>query len=354
MHSSPKTRDRSFARPWPESMRLACVKLVCCLPMVIGVLGCASLVPSSTPISTPMSPLSLSTLPGSTSPMQPMQPMQPMPRLSVESPSAAAKLPAPPVVASPPPRLPDSPWSTRTRNGRSAFFEHDFEAAEAHFLAALEASVSFRSSDVRVDVSFGNLVRLASVYARIARTDDSKRVMAAIESAAGRRRIDARGTGRYQERYEYLVSSPLSGRFEPLGRISRGGSAPYDRLIRDTADSFDIDPALVKAVVAAESNFEPDAISRVGAQGLMQLMPATARAMGVRRPFAPSENIRGGVRYLRSLLDRFNELDLALAAYNAGPDAVMRYGGIPPYPETEAYVTKVLSHYRRYQTSFSR
>jgi soluble lytic murein transglycosylase len=76
--------------------------------------------------------------------------------------------------------------------------------------------------------------------------------------------------------------------------------------------------------------------------------------MGVRRPFTPSENIRGGVRYLRSLIDRFEELDLALAAYNAGPEAVMRYGGIPPYPETEAYVTKVLSHYRRYQTSFHR
>ena len=86
----------------------------------------------------------------------------------------------------------------------------------------------------------------------------------------------------------------------------------------------------------------------------MQLMPSTARAMGVRRPFAPSENIRGGVRYLRSLIDRFEELDLALAAYNAGPEAVKRHGGIPPYPETEAYVAKVLSHYRRYQKSFHR
>ncbi len=133
-----------------------------------------------------------------------------------------------------------------------------------------------------------------------------------------------------------------------------GNTAPFDRLILRAAESYDVDPALVKAVVAAESNFEPRAVSRVGAQGLMQLMPQTARAMGVRRPFAPSENIRGGVRYLRKLLDRFDDLDHALAAYNAGPDAVMRYGGIPPYPETEAYVTRVLSHYRRYQTRFSR
>jgi soluble lytic murein transglycosylase-like protein len=153
-----------------------------------------------------------------------------------------------------------------------------------------------------------------------------------------------------------LVASPLANRLDPNPRPSRKkqkGSAPYDQLIRYTADTFDVDPALVKAVVAAESNFEPRAVSRVGAQGLMQLMPETARAMGVRRPFTPSENIRGGVRYLKAMLDRFDEVDLALAAYNAGPAAVVRHGGIPPYPETEAYVTKVLSHYRRYQARFS-
>jgi soluble lytic murein transglycosylase-like protein len=110
-----------------------------------------------------------------------------------------------------------------------------------------------------------------------------------------------------------------------------------------------VDPALVKAVVAAESNIVPRAVSAVGAKGLMQLMPQTARAMGVRRPFVPRENIRVGVRYLRSLLDRFDELDHVLAAYNAGPHAVLRYGGVPPYPETEEYVARVRSHYRRYQ-----
>jgi soluble lytic murein transglycosylase-like protein len=252
--------------------------------------------------------------------------------------------------------FPDN-WSAQSRKGREALLEADFETAEALFLSALDGSKAFRSRDVRVHVSFGNLVRLASVYERVGRLYDAKRVMALIESSAGQRRIATRRLARYRARYKTLVASALDKRLEPVSKSTRGtqrGSAPYDRLIRNTADSFDIDPALIKAVVAAESNFKPRAVSRVGAQGLMQLMPATARAMGVRRPFAPSENIRGGVRYLRSLLDRFDKIDLALAAYNAGPEAVMRHGGIPPYAETEAYVTKVLSHYRRYQARFSR
>lgn len=251
-------------------------------------------------------------------------------------------------------RPPAGDWSSRTRDGRESLFRHDFQTAEIHFLSALEASNSYSSRDVRVDVSFGNLVRLASVYQRIGRPDDAKRVIAAVESSAGHRRISVRRITHYLTRYKTLSATSLGTRLEPVVQMVRKGSAPYDRLIRNTADSFDVDPALVKAVVATESNFEPRAVSKVGAQGLMQLMPETARAMGVRRPFAPSENIRGGVRYLRSLLDRFEQLDLALAAYNAGPEAVVRHGGIPPYPETKAYVAKVLSHYRRYQASFSR
>jgi soluble lytic murein transglycosylase-like protein len=251
------------------------------------------------------------------------------------------------------PERPVASWSSQTRNGREALFDRDFDAAEALFISALDASSSFRSRDVRVDVSFGNLVQLASVYERIGRAEDAKRVLATIESSAGRRRLAARRIANYQTRYETLSASALSTRLEPAVEVDQKDFAPYDRLIRKAGSSFDVDPALVKAVVAAESNFEPRAVSRVGAQGLMQLMPATARAMGVRRPFAPSENLRGGVRYLRSLLDRFEKLDLALAAYNAGPEVVKRHGGIPPYPETEAYVTKVLSHYRRYQAGFS-
>ncbi len=252
------------------------------------------------------------------------------------------------------PSQPTENWSSQTRLGREALLGREFQTAEILLLSALDSSHSFRSRDVRVDVSFGNLIRLASVYERLGRQDDAKRILAAVESSAGRRRMPIRRIADYRERFEALSTNALSTRLEPVARQANKGSAHYDHLIRNTADSFDVDPALVKAVVAAESNFEPRAVSHVGAQGLMQLMPSTARAMGVRRPFAPSENIRGGVRYLRSLLDRFEQLDLALAAYNAGPEAVKRHGGIPPYPETEAYVTKVLSHYRRYQKSFRR
>jgi len=104
-----------------------------------------------------------------------------------------------------------------------------------------------------------------------------------------------------------------------------------------------LDPDLVQAVVAVESGFRPDAVSPKGAQGLMQLMPYTARALGVKDSFDPAANLEGGTRYLRALIARYNgDVTRALAAYNAGEGAVARHGGVPPYPETLAYVRKVL------------
>lgn len=116
----------------------------------------------------------------------------------------------------------------------------------------------------------------------------------------------------------------------------------YDDLIREHADLHGVSPELVRAVIQAESGFNPFAISSKGAMGLMQLMPATARELGVSDPFHPAENIRGGVTYLAQLLARYGQnLQLALAAYNAGPLAVERYGAIPPYKETQNYVKKI-------------
>ncbi len=128
----------------------------------------------------------------------------------------------------------------------------------------------------------------------------------------------------------------------------------YDALIVRTALEHKLEPALVKAVIAAESNFSPVAVSRAGAQGLMQLMPHTAAQLGVEDPFHEHQNVEGGTRYLREMLDRYGDLQRALAAYNAGPAAVDRYRGVPPYKETKAYVERVLNYYRGYRGDFHR
>ncbi len=121
----------------------------------------------------------------------------------------------------------------------------------------------------------------------------------------------------------------------------------YGKIINDSARRHEVDPLLVGAVIRHESGFQPAVVSKTGAMGLMQLMPDTAKSLGVNNAFDPQQNIEGGTTLLRRLLDRYHgQLDLALAAYNAGPGAVDKYGGIPPYPETQAYVRNVMETYR--------
>lgn len=122
----------------------------------------------------------------------------------------------------------------------------------------------------------------------------------------------------------------------------------FEDIVRQAAAANGVDPNLVDAIVVNESGFNPEATSGAGAQGLMQLMPATAAALGVDNPYDPVQNIGAGTRYLRQLLDRFGgDVRLAVAAYNAGPGAVDQYGGVPPYAETRRYVERVLERYMR-------
>ena len=144
-----------------------------------------------------------------------------------------------------------------------------------------------------------------------------------------------------------MKTEPASPR-EPQGKSNgvRSGGTDFHGIVMDKASKYAIDPSLVHAVIKTESNGNPYAVSRKGAMGLMQLMPGTASDLEVRNPFDPEENIDGGTKYLRDLIERFKgDLTLALAAYNAGPKAVEKRGSVPEITETKQYVRKVLSLY---------
>jgi soluble lytic murein transglycosylase len=158
------------------------------------------------------------------------------------------------------------------------------------------------------------------------------------------RYVDAEGT-------VHFTNTPTHGRWNLYLKekpATGDGHRSYLEIIRQHARSFGLEEALVKAVIKVESDYQSRTVSSKGAQGLMQLVPSTARDLAVANPFDPYENIRGGSQYLRQMLDLFDDdLELALAAYNSGPTTVKRYGGIPPYDETINYVKRV-KHYLDY------
>lgn len=155
----------------------------------------------------------------------------------------------------------------------------------------------------------------------------------------------------------HFTNAPTSEKFKLFMRerkafISKLDSNQFDPIIADASKKYGLEAPLIKAVIKAESDFDPNAISHKGARGLMQIMPMNFRLLNVENPFDPNQSIDAGARYLRDMMDRYNgKINLSLAAYNAGPGAVDRHGGVPPYQETEEYIERVMRYYHRYKNS---
>ncbi len=196
--------------------------------------------------------------------------------------------------------------------------------------------ISYRSAAVACFLLFSTLIVLNSVSAEIYSYVDENGVLHFSNAPTSSR---------------YRYTGPENTRYASVYYPAGPQLHAYDTIIQEAAGLYDIRFELIKAMIHAESNFDSTAISRAGAMGLMQIMPANLNALGVKDPFNPRDNVMGGTRYLKSLMTKYNsDLSLVLAAYNAGPGAVDKYRTIPPYPETQKYVSKVLSLYSRYKT----
>ncbi len=173
-----------------------------------------------------------------------------------------------------------------------------------------------------------------------ASANDSASFASLVQSALASQNADSLTPG----------SSDSASAQDPSPAPAMVPSGQIEKLVSTNAATFNVDPSLIKAIIANESGFNANATSNVGAQGLMQLMPGTASGLGVTNSYDPAQNVWGGTKYIKGLLDRFNgDPRLAIAAYNAGPGAVEKYNGVPPYAETQNYVQNVLASYDKYR-----
>lgn len=209
---------------------------------------------------------------------------------------------------------------------------HALALAAALLVPAGASAELFQWTDSRGVVHFTDVQKTAR-YQRVASVAPNDGGLRVFAPSSGRSRTVLARTGR---------------------RVTPRPPETFDPLIRTASHTHGVPAALVKAVIAAESSFDAAAVSPKGAMGLMQLMPGTARELGVDDAFESDQNVLGGTRYLRELYDRYGDWLHTLAAYNAGPDAVDRYRGVPPYSETREYVKRVLSYYRRFHDDFAR
>jgi soluble lytic murein transglycosylase-like protein len=190
-------------------------------------------------------------------------------------------------------------------------------------------------------------IELSAVATRIEQITGAPVQLPGLPQAAA-----ADGTGSFASMVQAQMAAQPDGSDEAAapGAPAMVPPAQINALVNDNAQSQDVDPALIKAIIANESGFNANATSNVGAQGLMQLMPGTAAGLGVTDAYDPSQNVAGGTKYIKGLLQKFNgDVRLAVAAYNAGPGAVEKYGGVPPYAETQNYVQNVLASYAKYR-----